>query len=205
MSFAIFAVARRARRRRRSDFPHSGDIRQQLLHALTTQTRCVLAALDGATRGQFHLQRCIQTNSSGLIFKRFDRCPMFGTTPCFSLPSFTSVLQLCSLLPFHFHPVHFLSSSNCAGRCSQGLAVHRILQWGCIVTESQLRTTPEQNTGAIRSLSQKYNALTFKKRWFLVGANTYCNDVHREKAPTAGSAAILASLPCRHDCASGEK
>jgi hypothetical protein len=40
MSFAIFAVARRARRRRRSDFPHSGDIRQQLLHALTTQTRC---------------------------------------------------------------------------------------------------------------------------------------------------------------------
>lgn len=149
-----------------------------------------LATLDGATRGQFHLEHRIQTNSSRLIFKRFDRCPMFGTIPCFSLHP--------SLLHFHF-------SSNCAGLCSQGLAVHRILQWGCIVTESQLRTTPEQNTGAIRSLSQKYNALTFKKRWFLVVVNTYCNDVHRGKAPAPGSAAILASLPCRHGCASGEK
>ena len=169
-----------------------------------------LAALDGATRGQFHLERCIQTHSSGLIFKRFGRCPMFGTTPCFSL-LFTSTLSpLCKTTlkcrsrrrrsPFQSH-----FSSNCAGLCSQGLAVYRILQWGCIVTESQMRTTPEQNTGAIRSLSQKYNALTFKKRWFLVGVNTYCNDVHREKAPAPGSAAILASLPCLHGCASGEK
>jgi hypothetical protein len=98
---------------------------------------------------------------------------------------------------------HF--SSNCAGLCSQDLAVYRILQWGCIVTESQMRTTPEQNTGAIRSLSQKYNALTFKKRWFLVGANTYCNDVHRKKAPAPASAAILALPMCRIGCAAGEK
>ncbi|CAH2789293.1 MAG: hypothetical protein CBARDMAM_2583 [uncultured Caballeronia sp.] len=43
--------------------------------------------------------------------------------------------------------------------------------------------TPEQNTGSIRSLSQKYNALTFKKRWFLVGVNTYCDDVHGDTRP----------------------
>ncbi|CAN7330413.1 hypothetical protein LJR029_005676 [Caballeronia sp. LjRoot29] len=190
MSFAIFAVARRARRRRCPDFPHSGDIRQQLLHALTT-----LNGLRPSRRhvGPIHLEHCILINSSGLIFKRFDRCPMFGTT------------LYCSLLPFHFRPARFFFSSNCAGLCSQGLAVSRILQWGCIVTESQLRTTPEQNTAAIRSLSQKYNALTFKKRWFSVSVNTYCNDVHRQKAPAPGSAAILASPPCRHDCASGEK
>jgi hypothetical protein len=65
---------------------------------------------------------------------------------------------------------------------AQDWTAYRLLQWGCIVTESQMRTTPEQNTGSIRSLSQKYNALTFKKRWFLVGANTYCNDGHRDKA-----------------------
>jgi hypothetical protein len=68
-----------------------------------------------------------------------------------------------------------------------------------------MRTTPKQNTGAIRSLSQKYNALTFKKRWFLVGVNTYCNYVHREKAPPHEGAAILASLNGRNGCASGEK
>jgi hypothetical protein len=68
-----------------------------------------------------------------------------------------------------------------------------------------MRTTPEQNTGAIRSLSQKYNALTFKKRWFLVGTNTYCNDLHREKTRAPGSAAILASPMCRIGCAAGEK
>ncbi|WP_165085439.1 hypothetical protein [Caballeronia sp. SBC2] len=68
-----------------------------------------------------------------------------------------------------------------------------------------MRTTPEQNTGAIRLLSQKYNALTFKKRWFLVVVNTYCNDVHREKAPTPEGAAILASLTRRNGCATGEK
>jgi hypothetical protein len=68
-----------------------------------------------------------------------------------------------------------------------------------------MRTTPKQNTGAIRSLSQKYNALTFKKRWFLVGVNTYCNDVDREKAPAPRGAAILASLARRNGCASGEK
>jgi hypothetical protein len=74
------------------------------------------------------------------------------------------------------------SASPCAGLCSQGLAAYRLLQWGCIVTESQMRTTPEQNAGPIRSLSQKYNALTFKKRWFLACVNTYCNDAHREKS-----------------------
>jgi hypothetical protein len=68
-----------------------------------------------------------------------------------------------------------------------------------------MHTPPKQNTGAIRSLSQKYNALTFKKRWFLVGVNTYCNDVHREKAPAPEGAAILASLTRRNGCASGEK
>jgi hypothetical protein len=51
MSFAIFAVARRARRRRRSDFPHSGDIRQQLLHALTTLNGLRLSRRWMAPRG----------------------------------------------------------------------------------------------------------------------------------------------------------
>jgi hypothetical protein len=68
-----------------------------------------------------------------------------------------------------------------------------------------MRTTTKQNTGAIRSLSQKYNALTFKKRWLLVGVNTYCNDVCREKALAPGSAAILALPMCRIGCAAGEK
>jgi hypothetical protein len=68
-----------------------------------------------------------------------------------------------------------------------------------------MRTTPEQNTGAIRSLSQKYNAMTFKKRWFLVGVNTYCNDVYCGKAPAPEGAAILASPRRRNGCASGEK
>jgi len=76
MSFAIFAVARRARRRRRSGYPHFSDTRQQLLHALTTLKRAAtLVALD-APRG---------ADSSGLIFRRIGRCPMFGTTPYFSL------------------------------------------------------------------------------------------------------------------------
>jgi hypothetical protein len=192
MSFAIFAVARRARRRRRSGYPHFSDTRQQLLHALTTLKRAViLVALDGATQG-----RCIWTDSSGPIFKRIGQCAMFGTTPYFSLPL---PRPACATT------VEALSSTTRAGHCSQGRTVSRLLQWGCIVTESQMRTTPEQNTGAIRSLSQKYNALTFKKRWFLVGANTYCNDVHREKAPAPASAAILALPMCRIGCAAGEK
>jgi len=59
MSFAIFAVARRARRRRSSVYPHFDDTRQQLLHALTTLNGLRLSRLDGTTRGQFHLDHCI--------------------------------------------------------------------------------------------------------------------------------------------------
>jgi len=187
MSFAIFAVARRARRRRRSGYPHFSDTRQQLLHALTTLKRAAtLVALD-APRG---------ADSSGLIFRRIGRCPMFGTTPYFSLSLPRTACETTA---------GALSSTTRAGPCSQGGTVSQLLQWGCIVTESQMRTTTKQNTGAIRSLSQKYNALTFKKRWFLVGVNTYCNDVYREKAPAPGSAAILALPMCRIGCAAGEK
>jgi len=91
MLFAIFAVARRARRRCCPDYPHFSDTRQQLLlHALTTPNGLRLSWRWTAPRGAdasgpIHLDRCIQTDSSGLIFKRIDRCPMFGTTPYLSL------------------------------------------------------------------------------------------------------------------------
>jgi hypothetical protein len=51
MSFAIFAVARRARRRRSSVYPHFGDTRQQLLHALTTLNGLRLSGRWTAPRG----------------------------------------------------------------------------------------------------------------------------------------------------------
>jgi hypothetical protein len=169
MLFAIFAVARRARRRRRPDYPHFSDTRQQLLHART------------APNGK-SASRPIPLE---LILKRIVWCRMFGTTPSFSLPpsrtACETTLNSCGANEGNFQ-CH--SRMALAPEADAGLTVYRLLQWGCIVTESQLRTTTKQNTGAIRSLSQKYNATTFKKRWLLRGANTYCNDRHCREAPS---------------------
>ncbi|KQR79682.1 hypothetical protein ASG35_07320 [Burkholderia sp. Leaf177] len=66
-----------------------------------------------------------------------------------------------------------------------------------------------QNAPTIRSISQKYNAATFKKRWFLGGASTYCNGAIRQKSPAGRGVVwapkILAVPMLAFGCIAGEK